>query len=45
MCQVGWIQYLASLVDYVDRGGGNPFGSATDERAAAMRDRQARAAG
>lgn len=41
MCQAGWTQYLASLVDYVDRDGGNPFGSATDERAAAWREHQA----
>jgi len=44
-CQAGWIQYLASLVDYVDHGGGNAFGSATDERAAAWREHQAHAAG
>ncbi|MGH3276419.1 MAG: SRPBCC family protein [Streptosporangiaceae bacterium] len=41
MCSAGWTQYLASLVDYVDRDGGNAFGSATDERAAAWREHQA----
>ncbi len=44
MCSAGWTQYLASLVDYVDRDGGNAFGSATDERAAAWREHQADAA-
>ncbi len=43
MCQVGWTQYLASLVDYVDRDGGNAFGSAGDKRAAAWREHQAAA--
>jgi len=41
MCRAGWTQYLASLVDYVDRNGGNAFGSAADERAAAWREQQA----
>jgi uncharacterized protein YndB with AHSA1/START domain len=45
MCRAGWTQYLASLVDYVDRNGGNAFGSATDERAAAWREHRADAAG
>jgi uncharacterized protein YndB with AHSA1/START domain len=40
MCQAGWTQYLASLVDYVERDGGNAFGSATDERASAWREHQ-----
>jgi uncharacterized protein YndB with AHSA1/START domain len=44
MCSAGWTQYLASLVDYADRAGGNAFGSATDERAAAWRGHQAAAA-
>jgi uncharacterized protein YndB with AHSA1/START domain len=44
MCSAGWTQYLASLVDYIDRDGGNAFGSATDERAAAWREHQADAA-
>jgi len=44
MCRAGWTQYLASLVDYVDRNGGNAFGSAADERAAAWREHQADAA-
>jgi uncharacterized protein YndB with AHSA1/START domain len=41
MCRAGWTQYLASLVDYVDRDGGNAFGSAADERAAAWREANA----
>src|SRR5260370_32642816 len=41
MCRAGWTQYLASLVDYVDRDGGNAFGSAPHERAAAWREAQA----
>jgi uncharacterized protein YndB with AHSA1/START domain len=41
MCRAGWTQYLASLVDYVDRDGGTAFGSAADERAAAWREHQA----
>ncbi|HVA89775.1 MAG TPA: SRPBCC domain-containing protein [Chloroflexota bacterium] len=32
-CSKGWEQYLASLVDYVDSGQGNPFGSTSDPRA------------
>jgi uncharacterized protein YndB with AHSA1/START domain len=44
MCSAGWTQYLASLVDYADRDGGNAFDSATDERAAAWREHQAAAA-
>jgi uncharacterized protein YndB with AHSA1/START domain len=43
-CYAGWTQYLASLVDYVDHDGGNPFGSDADQRAAALRARQAPAA-
>jgi uncharacterized protein YndB with AHSA1/START domain len=43
-CYAGWTQYLASLVDYVDHDGGNPFGSGSDERADALRARQAPAA-
>lgn len=34
MCTAGWRQYLPSLVDYVDCGGGTAFGSENDERAA-----------
>ena len=45
MCRAGWTQYLASLVDHVDRDGGNAFGSVTDERAAGWRQHQADAAG
>lgn len=45
MCRVGWMQYLASLVDHVDHGGGTAFGSAADTRAAAWREHQAEAAG
>ena len=41
MCRAGWTQYLASLADYADRDGGNAFGSATDQRAAAWREHQA----
>ena len=41
MCSAGWTQYLASLADYADRDGGNAFGSAADERAAAWREHQA----
>jgi uncharacterized protein YndB with AHSA1/START domain len=44
MCSAGWTQYLASLVGYVDRDGGNAFGSADDERATARREHQADAA-
>jgi uncharacterized protein YndB with AHSA1/START domain len=44
MCRAGWAEALAALVDYVDQGGGNAFGSATDERAAAWREHQADAA-
>ena len=25
MCTKGWTHYLASLVDYVDRGAGHPY--------------------
>lgn len=32
MCDAGWTHYLASLVDYVDRGAGHPY-VATEERA------------
>jgi len=41
MCRAGWTQYLASLADYADRDGGNAFGSATDQRAAALREHRA----
>ncbi|HVA92119.1 MAG TPA: SRPBCC domain-containing protein [Chloroflexota bacterium] len=41
MCREGWEQYLPSLVDYVDSGQGNPFGSAGDTRAARLQTRQA----
>jgi len=40
-CRKGWEQYLPSLVGYVDSGHGNPFGSATDTRAARWQERQA----
>jgi uncharacterized protein YndB with AHSA1/START domain len=40
-CSAGWTQYLASLVDYVDRDGGNAYGSAADQRAAAWREHRA----
>jgi uncharacterized protein YndB with AHSA1/START domain len=40
-CSAGWAQYLASLAGYVDREGGNAFGSAADQRAAAWREHQA----
>lgn len=43
-CRVGWTQYLASLAGHVDRNIGSAFGSATDERAAALREHQADAA-
>jgi uncharacterized protein YndB with AHSA1/START domain len=43
-CRTGWAQYLDSLVGYVDRDGGNAFGSAADQRAAAWRAHQAGAA-
>jgi uncharacterized protein YndB with AHSA1/START domain len=43
-CSAGWMQYLASLVDYADRDGGNAYGSAADQRAAAWREHQADAA-
>jgi len=42
-CSKGWEQYLASLVDYVDSGQGNPFGSTSDMRAASWQARQAAA--
>jgi steroid delta-isomerase-like uncharacterized protein len=38
-CRAGWNQYLASLVDYVDNGGGKAFGSATDQRAARFEEK------
>jgi uncharacterized protein YndB with AHSA1/START domain len=44
MCSAGWTQYLASLADYVDRDGGNAFGSATDQRAATWHKHQEDAA-
>jgi uncharacterized protein YndB with AHSA1/START domain len=37
MCQAGWTRHLASLVDYVDRGGGRPNPVADGERFAAWR--------
>lgn len=43
-CYAGWTQYLASLADYVDHDGGNPFGPDADERAGAPRAHQAPAA-
>jgi uncharacterized protein YndB with AHSA1/START domain len=36
-CQAGWTHFLASLVDYVDRGAGNPNLPADAERLAAWR--------
>jgi activator of Hsp90 ATPase-like protein len=33
-CTAGWRQYLPSLAEYVDCGGGTAFGSENDERAA-----------
>jgi uncharacterized protein YndB with AHSA1/START domain len=36
-CQAGWTHFLASLVDYVDRGAGNPNPPADVERFAAWR--------
>lgn len=32
MCNAGWTRHLASLVDYVDRGAGNPNPPADTER-------------
>jgi uncharacterized protein YndB with AHSA1/START domain len=37
MCHTGWTRYLASLVEYVDRGTGNPKPPADLERFAAWR--------
>jgi uncharacterized protein YndB with AHSA1/START domain len=37
MCQAGWTHFLASLVDYVDRGTGSPTLPADAERFAAWR--------
>jgi uncharacterized protein YndB with AHSA1/START domain len=37
MCQAGWTHFLASLVDYVDRGTGSPNLPADAERFAAWR--------
>ncbi len=37
MCHAGWTRYLASLVDYVDRGAGSPNPPADVERFAAWR--------
>jgi uncharacterized protein YndB with AHSA1/START domain len=34
VCVAGWRQYLPSLADYADCGGGTAFGSENDERAA-----------
>jgi uncharacterized protein YndB with AHSA1/START domain len=36
-CQAGWTHYLASLVDYVDRGAGTPNPSTDAEHFAAWR--------
>ncbi len=36
-CHAGWTHFLASLVDYVDRGAGNPNPPADVERLAAWR--------
>jgi uncharacterized protein YndB with AHSA1/START domain len=36
-CQAGWTHFLASLVDYVDRGAGRPNPPADAERFAAWR--------
>jgi uncharacterized protein YndB with AHSA1/START domain len=36
-CHAGWTHFLASLVDYVDRGTGNPNSPADVERFAAWR--------
>ena len=36
-CQAGWTHFLASLVDYVDRGAGSPNAPADAERFAAWR--------
>ena len=36
-CQAGWTHFLASLVDYVDRGAGSPNPPADVERFAAWR--------
>jgi uncharacterized protein YndB with AHSA1/START domain len=37
MCYAGWTRHLASLVEYVDRGAGNPNPPADAERFAAWR--------
>jgi uncharacterized protein YndB with AHSA1/START domain len=37
MCHAGWTRHLTSLVDYVDRGAGNPNPPADVERFAAWR--------
>ena len=37
MCQAGWTRHLASLVDYVDRGAGNPNPAPDGEQLAAWR--------
>ena len=42
MCTAGWRQYLPSLVDYVDRDGGTPFGSENDQRAAHFEESRSR---
>ena len=42
MCTAGWRQYLPSLVDYVDRDGGTPFGSESDQRAAHFEESRSR---
>ena len=42
VCTAGWRQYLPSLVDYVDRDGGTPFGAETDQRAAHFEESRSR---
>lgn len=42
MCTAGWRQYLPSLVDYVDCGGGTAYGSENDERAAHFEESRSR---
>ena len=42
MCMVGWNEHLPSLVEYVDRGAGNPNKPADVERFAAWRAEHAR---
>jgi uncharacterized protein YndB with AHSA1/START domain len=42
MCTAGWRQYLPSLVDYVEHGGGTAFGSENDQRAAHFEESRSR---